>query len=304
MVDIIVIGAGASGMTAALYALRNGKSVLVLEQETVGGQIANSPRVENFPSIKEISGSDFSDKLFEQITNLGADFELEKVEKVTKDEDGFFTVTTEYGDRRSKAVIIAVGVKHRHTGVAGEEELIGNGVSYCALCDGAFYTGEDIALIGDANTALQYALLLANKCNSVTVFTLFDKFFAENYLVKALKERENIKYYHNRELQAFESENGSLTGLVFKNKDDGSIINFKTKGVFIVIGQVPDNKKFENVVDLDRAGYIISDETCTTKTPGLFVAGDCRTKKIRQLTTACGDGAVAATAASTYVDTL
>ena len=290
--DIIVIGAGASGMTAALYALRNGKSVLVLEQETVGGQIANSPRVENFPSIKEISGSDFSDKLFEQITNLGADFELEKVEKVEKDSDGLFTVKTDYATRKAKAVILAVGVKHRHTGVAGEEDLIGNGISYCALCDGAFYKGEDIALIGDANTALQYALLLSNGCKSVTVFTLFDKFFAENYLVKALKAKDNITTYHDHMLTEFESENGALTGLKFMNKKDGSTVEFKT------------NKMFENVVDLDKQGYIVSDETCTTKTPGLFVAGDCRTKKIRQLTTACSDGAVAATAACTYIDTL
>ena len=302
--DIIVIGAGASGMTAALYALRNGKSVLVLEQETVGGQISNSPRVENFPSIKEISGSDFSDKLFEQITNLGADFELEMVDKVEKDEDGLFTVTTDYAQRKARAVILAVGVKHRHTGVAGEEELIGNGISYCALCDGAFYKGEDIALIGDANTALQYALLLSNGCKSVTVFTLFDRFFAENYLVKALNARNNIKTYHDHMLTEFESENGSLTGLKFMNKKDGSTVEFKTKGVFIAIGQVPDNKMFENVVELDKQGYILSDETCTTKTPGLFVAGDCRTKKIRQLTTACSDGAVAATAACTYIDTL
>ena len=302
--DIIVIGAGASGMTAALYALRNGKNVLIIEKEQIGGQIANSPRVENFPSIKEISGLDYSDNLFAQITDLGAELELDTVEEIKKDEDGFFTIHCIFADYRAKAVIIAAGVKHRHTGVEGEEDLIGHGISYCALCDGAFFAGEDIALIGDANTALQYALLLSNTCNSVAVFTLFGKFFAEDYLVKALLANEKIKVYHNYEVKEFGSENGELSYLLFNNKTTNEPFKYDTKGVFIAIGQIPDNNRFKNVVDLDKAGYIIADETCTTKTPGLFVAGDCRTKKVRQLTTACCDGAVAATAASTYIDTL
>lgn len=302
MTDIIIIGAGAAGMTAALYALRNGKSVLLLEQEQFGGQISNSPRVENYPSVKQISGSDFSDCLFEQITALGAQVELEKVLKAEKT-DGVFHVTTEYGEYESKALIIATGVKHRHTGIEGEEALIGKGVSYCALCDGAFYAGEEVALIGDANTALQYALMLSNICKKVTVLTLFDKFFAEQYLVKALYTRSNIEIYHEMALQRFLSENGSLKGLIFRKKD-GTEFTFMTNSVFIAIGQIPDNQMFINLVDLDKAGYIASDETCVTKTAGVFVAGDCRTKKIRQLTTATADGAVAATAACSYIDTL
>ena len=158
MKDVIVIGAGAAGMTAALYALRNGKSVLVLEEETLGGQIASSPRVENFPSIMEISGLDFSNNLFEQITAHGADFELEKVEKVEK-KDGYFVVTTDYNTHEAKAVVLATGVKHKHLNLPNEERLTGHGISYCAICDGAFYSGKEVALVGDGNTALQYALL-------------------------------------------------------------------------------------------------------------------------------------------------
>lgn len=301
--DIIIIGAGAAGMTAALYARRNGKRVLVLEKETVGGQISNSPRVENLPSITSISGADFSDKLFEQITALGADFELEEVSKIEKHGDTF-TVTTDYAAHTAKAVIIANGVQHRHTGVAGEAELIGRGISYCALCDGAFYAGEEIALIGDANTALQYTLILSNYCKKVTVFTLFDKFFAEDVLVSRVRERDNVEVHHEFELQAFESDDEGLTGLVFKNKKDGSTGRFNTKAVFIAIGQIPDNDKYKALADIDVEGYFASDESCETKTAGLYVAGDCRTKSVRQLMTATADGAIAATAACGYVDRL
>ena len=302
MTDIIIIGAGAAGMTAALYALRNGKSVLVLEKENCGGQIANSPRVENFPSIKQMSGSDFADNLFEQIMSLGAQFELENVQKLEKNGD-IFTVTTDYGAHAAKAVIIANGVKHRKTNVAGEDELIGKGVSYCALCDGAFYSGEEIALIGDANTALQYTLLLSNYCKKVTVLTLFDKFFAEDCLVKSVRSRDNIEVFHEMELTAFKESGGALSGLVFKKKD-GSKFEFPTKAVFIAIGQLPDNDKFAALAELDKFGYFASSENCETKTKGLYVAGDCRAKKVRQLTTATSDGATAATAACTYVDLL
>lgn len=302
MTDIIIIGAGAAGMTAALYALRSGKSVLLLEKENCGGQIANSPRVENFPSIKTISGGDFADNLFEQITDLGAKFELENVLKVEKNGDTF-CVTTDYGAHKSKAVIIAGGAKHRRTGVAGEEELIGRGVSYCALCDGAFYKGGEVALIGDANSALQYTVQLAGYCRKVTVLTLFDKFFAEDFLIKKVRALPNVEVFHELALQEFKSNEEGLTGLVFKRKD-GSVFEFPTKAVFIAIGQVPDNKVFESLARLDENGYLKADETCQTKTAGLFAAGDCRSKKVRQLTTAVADGAVAGTTACAFIDSL
>ena len=178
MYDLIVIGAGAAGMTSALYALRNSKTVLVLESESLGGQIANSPRLENYPSIKEISGEQFADNLFNQIVEKGADVEIEKVVKIEKLEDKTFKVTTEYNEYFSKSVVIAAGVKHKHLRTKSDtEHLIGKGVYYCAICDGAFYKDQEVAIIGDANTALQYTLLLASICKKVYMYTLFDKFF-------------------------------------------------------------------------------------------------------------------------------
>ena len=300
MKDIIVIGAGAAGMTAALYALRNGKSVLVLEEETVGGQIASSPRVENFPSLKEISGLDLANNMFDQILGHGADFELEKVEKIEKDGD-IFTVTTDYGTHQSKAVIIATGVKHKHLRFPNEENLTGHGISYCAICDGAFYSGQEVALVGDGNTALQYALLLSNYCSKVYVYTLFDKFFGDASLVKALRARENIEVRPNTALCAYIGDK-ELEG--FRYKENGEEKEHRIKALFVAIGQVPDNKKFENLAALDKDGYFTVDENMATKTAGLYVAGDCRAKKIRQLTTAASDGAIAAMSACSYIDSL
>lgn len=286
-------------MTAALYALRSGKKVLVLEKENFGGQIANSPRVENFPSIKEISGVDLSSNMFEQIMDLGAEFELEDVLNIEKKDD-FFNVVTNYNSYEAKAVIIASGVKHRKIGVAGEDELVGKGVSYCAVCDGAFYKDQDVALIGDANTALQYALLLSNYCRSVHICTLFDHFFGEEILVKRIKERTNIKVTHNLSLEKF-NYNDTLESLDFVDTVTKEKVNVKCSCCFIAIGQIPDNDRFSNLVELDR-GYILTDDLCHTKTPGIYAAGDCRSKKVRQLTTAVSDGAISAIEAVNYID--
>ncbi len=302
MKDLIVIGAGAAGMTAALYALRNGKSVLVLEGESLGGQIATSPRLENYPSIKEISGEQFADNLFNQISDLGAEIEIDRVTKVEKN-NGIFTVTTEYGEYQSKSVIIAAGVKHKHLRTkSNREDLVGRGVYYCAICDGPFYKGEEVAVIGDANTALQYSLLLSSYCKKVYVYTLFDKFFGDGNLVKALRAKENIEVRPNTSVCDFIGED-KLTAIEYKN-EKGETLRHELPAVFVAIGQVPDNKVFENLVDLDEMGYIIADETCRTKTEGLFVAGDCRTKAVRQVSTAIGDGAVASTNASIYLESL
>ncbi len=303
MYDLIVIGAGAAGMTSALYALRNGKSVLVLESESLGGQIANSPRLENYPSIKEISGEQFADNLFEQITFHGADVEIEKVVNIEKTEDKIFNITTEFHSYQAKSVIIASGVKHKHLRTKSDrDDLVGRGVYYCAICDGPFYKGKEVAIIGDANTALQYSLLLSSYCSKVYVYTLFDKFFGDASLVKALRSKENIEVRPNTSVIDFIGEN-ELTAIEYKDKD-GNILRHEIPAVFVAIGQVPDNKAFENVVDLDANGYIIADESCKTKTEGLFVAGDCRTKAVRQVSTAIADGAIAATNASIYLESL
>lgn len=303
MYDLIVIGAGAAGMTSALYALRNGKKVLVLESESLGGQIANSPRLENYPSIKEISGEQFADNLFEQIVSHGAEVEIEKVVNVEKDKNKIFHVKTEFNEYEAKSVIIASGVKHKHLRTkSNRDDLVGKGVYYCAICDGAFYKGREVVVIGDANTALQYSLLLSSYCSKVYVYTLFDKFFGDASLVKALRAKENIEVRPNTSVIDFIGEN-ELTAIEYKDKD-GNILTHEIPAVFVAIGQVPDNKAFTNLVDLDENGYIIADESCKTKTEGLFVAGDCRTKAVRQVSTAISDGAIAATNASIYLESL
>ena len=303
MYDIIIIGAGAAGMTSALYALRNGKKVLVLEGESLGGQIATSPRLENFPSIKEISGEAFADNLYEQIDALGAEVEIEKAVRIEKKAEGDFLVHTEYGQYEGRSVIIAAGVKHKHLKTKhGREDLVGKGVYYCAVCDGPFYKGQEVALVGDANTALQYALLLSGYCKKVYMYTLFDKFFGDANLVKAVRAKENIEVRPDTSVVDFIGEE-ELKAIEYTDKD-GNLCRQEIPAVFVAIGQVPDNGAFANVADLDEAGYIVADENCKTRTPGVFVAGDCRTKAVRQVSTAVSDGAIAATNASLYLESL
>lgn len=288
-------------MTSALNCLRAGKSVLVLESENFGGQIAFSPRVENFPTYPKISGAELMDKLYEQIVEWGARVELECATNVEKTEDGFI-VTTDYGKYGCYSVILATGVKPRHIGVEREEELVGNGVSYCALCDGAFYSGEDVAVIGDANTAIQYAILLSGYCKHVHVCALFGRLFADKALIDLLEARENVTVQYHLSLKEFMGRD-ELTGLRFEDTETHESVYIPCKCAFVCIGQLPNNKAFENLVELDKTGYIVADETCTTSCEGVFAAGDCRTKSIRQLVTASSDGAISAFNACKYVDT-
>lgn len=298
--DIIVVGGGPAGMSCALNILRGGKTVLLLEKENFGGQIATSPRVENIAGIKDISGQEFTDKLYDQLDALGFVFELEDVQKITKKSNGFI-VKTDYNEYECKAVVLATGCKHRHIGVAREEELIGKGVSYCAVCDGAFYKGEEVALIGDANSALQYALALSNYCTKVHICALFDHLFADKILCDRVKEKENIDIRYNIELQEFIGKD-ELSGLRFRDKNTGEPVIYNVRAVFIAIGQIPDNDRYAELVDLDH-GYIVTDELMQTKTPGIFAIGDCRSKKYRQVATATGDGLVGALSACNYVET-
>jgi len=303
--DVIIVGAGPAGMTAATYALRSGKTVLVIEGETIGGQMSNSPRIENFPTVKASSGSELADKMFEQMTDFGAEFELDKILTVEKKGEGDFLLHGEYNTYQAKAVIWATGAKHRHIGVDGEEELIGKGVSYCALCDGAFFTGEDVVMIGDANTALSYTMFLSNCCHHVYICTLFDRFFGEKAMVDAVLARENVSYEHNLSLERFlQDDQGNLRGLVFRNTKDGTEHTYNVKGCFIAVGQTPCNDAIKELVDFDKGGYVLAGEDTLTRTAGLFVAGDCRSKRIRQVTTAAADGSVAAIAATSYIDAL
>lgn len=300
MYDIIVVGGGVSGMTSALYALRNGKKVLLIEGSTIGGQIAQSPKVENYPTHMTISGAKLSEDLFEQITNLGVEFEFDNIEFIDKSDT--FHLKGEFGEYEGKSVIIANGVKHRKLRLPNEEDLIGHGVYYCALCDGPFYTGKEVTLIGDGNTALQYALLLSDICSKVNLVIMFDKFFGDENLVKAVENRSNIAITRNSKTIELIGDT-ELKGIRFE-KSNGETFVIENTPLFVAIGQIPDNKKFENLADLTKDGYFDSDETTTTKTPGLFVAGDTRKKSVRQVTTAISDGAVAATSACNYLNTL
>lgn len=301
MYDVIVVGGGPAGMTAAMYVKRSGKSVLIIEKETFGGQIASSPKVENFPSIKEISGLELSNNMFEQLLNLEVECECEEVLKIEKNND-HFTVTTDYNEYEALSVIIAVGVKHRRLVATGEEKFLGKGISYCAVCDGAFYKDKNVCVIGDANTALQYALMLSDLCKKVHLCMLFDKFFADEVLVEKVLNRENIEVIKNISLKEYMGSN-VLEALKFENTLTKEQLIINTDAVFIAIGQIPSNNQFKNLTTLDDAGYIISIDTLTNTT-GLFVAGDCRTKSVRQLTTAVGDAALAAVNAVNYINKL
>lgn len=299
--DIIIVGGGPAGMTAALYALRNDKKVLVLEKESFGGQIATSPRLENYPTIPSISGSKWSDLVFSQITELGAEFELEEVESVVK-EDKFFLVKTNYNEYKAGAIILANGVKPRKMGIEKEDEFIGKGISYCAVCDGPFYKGKEIYLVGDANTALQYALLLSTYCPKVHMLTLFDKLFGDSILINRVLQTENIDIRHNLSLVELKGDK-ELESVVFKNTKTNETVEFATNNLFIAIGQVPQNEAFKDLVELDH-GFVVTDELMNTKTPGVFAAGDTRKKENKQVITACNDGAVAAMSAVKYLNSL
>ena len=303
MYDIIIVGAGPAGLTAAVYARRAEKSVVIIEKGTFGGQITYSPKIENYPAFKEIGGNELADLMVEQALEMGAEIELGCADSVTVNNDGTKTVTTKEGDSfTAKAVILATGAKHRMLGVEGEGELVGNGISFCAVCDGAFYKGLDVAVIGGGNSALQEAVLLSDTAKSVTLVQNLDTFTGEAGLLEVLKKKENVSYITGTVVSGFESENGTLTGLKLKKVATGEESLLKVDGTFIAIGLAPDNKAFEDVCALDNWGYFDSDESCRTVTDGIFVAGDARQKRIRQITTATADGAVSALAACDYID--
>ena len=302
MYDIIIVGGGPAGLTAAVYALRAGKTVLVIEKNSFGGQIAFSPKVENIPGTIQISGAAFADALVEQAMNLGAEVELEKVIKIEKNDGIFHVHTEEESTYESRAVILALGVKHRVLGLPGEEELIGNGISFCAVCDGAFYTGQNVAMIGGGNSALQEALLLSEVCNKVTIVQNLAFFTGEQKLADALAQKDNVDVIFSTVVTGYETENGTLTGLQLKNEETGAQSQIAVDGAFLAVGLQPENDAFAAFAKLNDWGYFDSGEDCCTATEGLFVAGDCRSKRIRQVVTASADGAIAAMAACRYLD--
>jgi len=302
MVDIIIVGGGCAGMTAAIYSARAGKSVMLFEAENFGGQIAYSPKIENFPSVKQISGSEFSDNLFEQMSFLGVDVKFERVLKI-EDCGTLKKVVGEDGEYESRAVIIASGMKRRKLGLAREDELLGKGVSYCAVCDGVFYKNKTVAVVGGGNTAFSDAMHLSQYCAKVLLIHRRDEFRGEAHILEALKKRGNVEFVLSHTVEELIGDD-ELYAVALKNLKTGQRTERELQGLFVSVGFIPQNAIFENVIGLDEGGFADSGETCTTKTAGIFVAGDCRTKKVRQLTTAASDGAVAAIAACEYVDSI
>ena len=302
MYDVIIIGGGPAGLTAALYALRAGKSVLVIEKNAFGGQITWSPKVENFPTIESISGTELADRLMSQVMNQGADMELDEVTSV-EIKDGVKLVKTDFGaEFEGKALIIATGARPRMLGIDREEELVGAGVCFCAVCDGAFYKGHPVAVNGGGNSALQDAMLLSETCSKVYLVHRRDSFRGEAKLVQALEAKANVEFVLNSSITALNGDN-ELTGITVTD-NNGASRDIQVDGLFVAIGHGPDNGIFAELLELDEAGYADSGEDCVTKTPGVFVAGDCRKKSVRQLTTAAADGSASALAACRYIDSL
>ena len=301
MYDIIVVGGGPAGMTAALYALRNGKSALVIEKNGFGGQMTHSPKIENYPASLSVSGNELADKMLSQILEQGAEIEFETVDSV-EDYGSKKVVKTEEGNSyEGKAVIIATGVKHRMLGLEGEDELVGDGISFCAVCDGDFYKGKTVCVAGGGNSALQEAILLSDKCEKVIMLQDLPFFTGEEKLQEVLFARANVEKHTSVKITSLLTENGEFSGVCVVDSDNNET-EYKCDGLFVAIGLIPENEPFKNLAELNEYGYFASDESCATKSKGIFVAGDCRSKTVRQIATAISDGAVAALSACRYIN--
>lgn len=299
MYDIGIVGGGTAGMTAAIYGQRAGKKTIIIEGGAFGGQITSSPNVENYPGIASVSGSEFSMNLLDQAVKLGAETQTEQVMGI-REEDGKKIIVTDGKEYPCRSIILATGVTHRHLGVPGEERLTGAGVSYCATCDGMFFRGRDVAVVGGGSTALQDAEFLSGYCSKVYLIHRRDEFRGENNIVKRLEKKENVEFILSATVKEIVGEN-MVEKLILNHKKTGEESELPVAGVFVAVGQIPQNDMFADVVRLDGSGFILAAEDCMTSHPGIFAAGDCRTKEVRQLTTAAADGAVAALAACKYI---
>ncbi len=298
--DVAVIGAGIAGMTAAIYARRAGKTVILFEKESIGGQIALSPKVENYPGFKDISGLDLANNVFEQAMALGAELEVDEVKSIERAE-GFFRIVSNYGAHDAKAVVIATGLKHRKLDPV--TKLEGQGVSYCAVCDGMFYKGKTVAVVGGGNTAVSEAIYLADICEKVYLIHRRTGYRAEKAVMERLYSKANIVRLENRVVSEAEKADGGVS-LTLASTVGEADEKLAVDGLFVALGHIPQNNAFAALINIDEYGFAASDESCLTRTPGVFVAGDCRQKAVRQLTTAAADGAAAGLAAAKYIDGL
>ena len=302
MHDLIIIGGGPAGLTAAIYALRANKTVLILEKETFGGQITFSPKVENIPGFAALSGNEFAEKLVDQALSQGADCELAEVLAVEGGKDWEpFIVKTDMGDYEGRAVIVATGARHRTLGLPREEEFIGNGISFCAVCDGAFFRDQVVGMVGGGNSALQEAVLLSGLVKKLYIFQDLPYLTGEKKLQEELFSKDNVEILTGVAVEEYLGD-PEFSGVRIRERESGKTQEFALSGLFVAVGLVPQNEPFKGLFSLNEYGYADVDEYCRTETPGVFVAGDCRSKRIRQVTTAAADGAVAALAACDYID--
>lgn len=299
MTDVFIIGAGTAGLSAAIYAVRAGKSVIVAESGTYGGQIINTPDIENYPGIAHISGYEFATSLYSQAADLGVRVIFEKVLEIAGDSP--FHITTDRQNYEAKTIIIATGAKNRHLGLENEERLTGRGISFCATCDGMFFKGKDVAVNGGGNTALADALYLAGICRHVTLIHRRDAFRGDKADLDKLNKCDNVTFMLDSNVTSLHGKD-HLESIDVTNVKTGKTAQVPVSALFVAIGQEPDNQAFRNLVELDEKGYIRANADCKTSHPGIYAAGDCRTTSLRQLTTAAADGAIAATAACTYID--
>ena len=286
-------------MTAALYAARAGKSVILFEGEMLGGQILPTRKIENYPALPDVDGYTFADGLTKQITALGVEIAYAAVSGIEKANDGFVLFTAE-GEYTTRAVILATGLKHRKLGLDGEDALIGRGVSFCATCDGMFFRRREVAVVGGGNTAVQDALVLSEYCSRVYLIHRRNELRAEQGLAERMRATENIEFIGETVIEELEGEE-NLQSLTLRNVTTGAVEYLPVAALFEAIGQIPQNAAFANLVDLDESGYFITDNECRTSCAGIFAAGDACRKNIRQLTTAVADGTIAALAAVEYL---
>lgn len=298
MYDLIIVGAGPAGLTAAIYGRRADKKVLVLEANSYGGQIISALDIENYPAENHISGYDFATKLYNQAKELGSEIIFEKVVDVKDGE--YKEVITNKNVYKSKTVILATGSFNRKLGLDKEEEFIGKGISYCATCDGAFFKGKDVAVVGGGNTALQDALYLSDIVNKVYIIHRRDSFRGDEKTIKELKEKDNVIFVYNSNVTKLMGSE-TLESIEVKDNND-KVAEIDVNCLFVAIGRIPENRNFSKLIELDELGYAKSGEDCHTKTDGIFVAGDNRVKSLRQLVTATSDGGVAATEAIKYIN--
>ena len=297
--DIAIVGGGPAGMTAALYAARSGKSVILFEGEVLGGQILPTRKIENYPALPEVDGYTFADGLTKQITALGVNIVSAAVTNVKQAENGFL-LTTSKEEYSSSTVILATGLKHRKLGLAGEESFIGQGISFCATCDGMFFRRREVAVVGGGNTAVQDALVLSEYCSRVYLIHRRAELRAERSLAEQMLAKENIEFIGETVIEELQGE-GVLQSLTLRNVTTGAVEYLPVAALFEAVGQLPQNAAFADLVELDEDGYFITDNACRTSCPGVFAAGDACRKTVRQLTTAVADGTVAALSAVEYL---